>query len=72
MTDREVTRLLTLLQVSDSAFPSGAFAFSNGLETLVSEGRVTCAEAVREVVELDVLQRMVGLRPLVPAPSLRR
>ncbi len=32
--------LLRLLQTGDSAFPSGAFAFSNGLETLVGEGVV--------------------------------
>ncbi|MEL6232987.1 MAG: urease accessory UreF family protein [Pseudomonadota bacterium] len=32
--------LLTMLQTGDSAFPSGAFAFSNGLETLVAEGVV--------------------------------
>ncbi|MEM9147035.1 MAG: urease accessory UreF family protein [Pseudomonadota bacterium] len=32
--------LLRMLQTSDSAFPSGAFAFSNGLETLVAEGVV--------------------------------
>lgn len=31
--------LLRLLQSSDSAFPSGAFAFSSGQETLVREGR---------------------------------
>lgn len=30
--------LLRLLQVSDSSFPSGGFAFSNGLETLANEG----------------------------------
>ncbi|MEM9197488.1 MAG: urease accessory UreF family protein [Pseudomonadota bacterium] len=32
--------LLTMLQTGDSAFPSGAFAFSNGLETLVAEAVV--------------------------------
>ncbi|MEL6997520.1 MAG: urease accessory UreF family protein [Pseudomonadota bacterium] len=32
--------LLRLMQTADSAFPSGAFAFSNGLETLAAEGVV--------------------------------
>ncbi|MEM6677763.1 MAG: urease accessory UreF family protein [Pseudomonadota bacterium] len=32
--------LLRMLQTGDSAFPSGAFAFSNGLETLLAEGVV--------------------------------
>ena len=33
------TALLRLLQISDSSFPSGAFAFSNGLETLHKENK---------------------------------
>lgn len=33
-------RLLQLLQLTDSAFPSGAFAHSFGLETAIVEGRV--------------------------------
>ncbi|MEL6775263.1 MAG: urease accessory protein UreF, partial [Pseudomonadota bacterium] len=32
--------LLRMMQAGDSAFPSGAFAFSNGLETLLVEGVV--------------------------------
>src|SRR3954462_8707564 len=36
----EATRLLRLLQLTDSGFPTGAFAFSHGLEGLVSTGVV--------------------------------
>lgn len=32
--------LLRLLQLSDSAFPTGAYAFSDGLETLTTRGEV--------------------------------
>ncbi|MCD0162340.1 urease accessory protein UreF, partial [Deinococcus sp. 6YEL10] len=32
--------LLRLLQLSDSAFPTGAYAFSDGLETLTTRGAV--------------------------------
>jgi len=32
--------LIGLLQITDSFFPSGAFAYSWGLETYVTEGRV--------------------------------
>lgn len=32
--------LLRTLQLSDSSFPSGGFAFSNGLETLTGEGKL--------------------------------
>ena len=35
--------LLRLLQLSDSAFPSGAYAFSDGLETLTQTGQVRTA-----------------------------
>ncbi|WP_407570145.1 urease accessory protein UreF [Deinococcus altitudinis] len=35
--------LLRLLQLADSAFPAGAYAFSDGLETLVARGRVSTA-----------------------------
>ncbi|WP_425146091.1 urease accessory protein UreF [Deinococcus sp.] len=35
--------LLRLLQLSDSAFPAGTYAFSDGLETLTQRGQVTSA-----------------------------
>ncbi len=40
MTDGGTAGLLTMVQLADSAFPSGGFAFSQGLETLLAEGRV--------------------------------
>ena len=36
----EITRLMRLLEFSDSAFPVGTFSFSNGLETAAFEGIV--------------------------------
>jgi len=39
--------LLTALQHGDSAFPSGGFAFSWGLETLKTDGLVTGADGVQ-------------------------
>lgn len=38
------------LQLADSVFPVGAFSFSNGLETAISEGVVLDAAALREWV----------------------
>ena len=42
----ETQALLRLLQLADSAFPAGASAFSDGLETLVQTGEVTSAETL--------------------------
>jgi len=44
MTD---TRLIALLQLSDSLFPIGSFAHSDGLEHAAAAGRVTNAGALR-------------------------
>ncbi|MGY2894203.1 urease accessory protein UreF [Deinococcus sp. UYEF24] len=40
----ETRALLRLLQLADSAFPAGAYAFSDGLETLVQRGQVSNAD----------------------------
>ena len=42
--------LLRLLQLTDSAFPTGAFAHSFGLETYVAHGRVRTAQTLTEFV----------------------
>lgn len=47
--------LYRLLQISDSAFPRGAFAHSYGLETYVQEGTVTDAASLAEFVESVLL-----------------
>ena len=39
-----------LLQISDSAFPRGAFAHSYGLETYVAEGRIASAGELEEFI----------------------
>ena len=47
MTD-EITRLMRLLEFSDSAFPVGTFSFSNGLETAAFEGLVYDASSLEQ------------------------
>ena len=49
--------LLGLLQLSDSGFPSGAFALSHGLETLVADGAVRSADDVAALVRVSLLDR---------------
>ena len=57
MTD-EITRLMHLLEFSDSAFPVGTFSFSNGLETAAFEGIVHNAETLEQYTR-TVLQQTI-------------
>lgn len=57
----EILSLLRLMQCNDSSFPSGAFAFSNGLETLVNEGRVQSANGIAEIIKTQILPRWLSL-----------
>lgn len=52
MTDgtASITGLLLALQHGDGQFPSGGFAFSGGLETLYSDGRVSSPDSVSDFV----------------------
>lgn len=47
----EPPALIPLLQLSDSAFPTGSFSHSLGLETLVEGGRVSGATQLEAVLE---------------------
>lgn len=46
----DLSALLRTLQHGDSFFPSGAVAFSYGLETLCADGQVTTAEEVERFI----------------------
>jgi urease accessory protein len=54
---REAARLLRVLQHGDSAFPSGGFAFSWGLETLKADGLVIDADRVAGFVRHQLAGR---------------
>ena len=63
-----VGALLALLQYGDSAFPSGASAFSWGLESLLADGLVQDAAQLLAVLRTWVEQRWAGFdRPLIRA-----
>jgi urease accessory protein len=53
----DVVALLTALQFADSAFPSGGFAFSWGLEGLEADGLVDDASGVAEIAEEQLTYR---------------
>lgn len=50
--------LLSLLQISDSFFPTGAFTQSYGLETYVQEGLVSSREALEELLTTYLMENL--------------
>lgn len=56
--DRNSKNLFTLLQIADSAFPTGAFAHSLGLETYIHRREVFNAESAEELLS-SVIRRSV-------------
>lgn len=66
----EITRLMRLLEFSDSAFPVGTFSFSNGLETAAFEGIVYDAPtleqyartALRQTIYSDAIAALIAFR----------
>ena len=69
MTD-EITRLMRLVEFSDSAFPVGAFSFSNGLESAAFEGLVHDAATLeqytrtvlRQTLRCDAIAALMAFR----------
>ena len=54
-------RLLRLLQLTDSGFPTGAFSFSHGLEGLVALGAVASEGDVAEVIAVNLREGFAGV-----------
>jgi urease accessory protein len=53
----DIAELLTALQFADSAFPSGGFAFSSGLEGLAADGLIEDPQDVAEIAEEQLTYR---------------
>lgn len=56
-----------VLQLADSAFPTGGFAHSGGLEASIQSGLVTGANGVRRFVHESILATCRGALPIVGA-----
>jgi urease accessory protein len=71
--NREVGRMggaattLTIWQLADSAFPTGGFAHSGGLEAAWQAGEVSTSDALDRFVRAALWQTGHGLLPLVSA-----
>lgn len=59
-----IARQLALMQLSDSAFPSGSFTLSHGLESLVYSGQIKTADDFQEFLQL-LLYNKIGTSDLV-------
>ena len=49
---------LSLMQISDSFFPTGLYTMSNGLETLFSEKRITGMDELYELIQTNIVQQI--------------
>lgn len=59
----DLAALLSMLQLSDSAFPSGRYTLSHGLESLAQSGFVRIPEGARTLVALLADQVRLGVGP---------
>jgi urease accessory protein len=57
----DARRLLRLLQLTDSGFPTGAFSFSHGLEGLVAFGALASEGDVAEVIAVNLREGFAGV-----------
>jgi urease accessory protein len=48
------TQLLYLLQLCSSSLPVGAYSYSEGLETLVDYGKITCSSSLQHWLESEL------------------
>ena len=49
---------LSLMQISDSFFPTGLYTMSNGLETLFSEKRIASIDELHELIQTNIVQQI--------------
>jgi urease accessory protein len=58
MSIKEIEQELGVMQLSDSFFPTGIFATSNGLEFLFKENKIQCMTDLIEIIETIINQQI--------------
>ena len=48
---------LSVMQLSDSFFPSGLYTMSNGLETVFDEKKITTADGIKEFLHTIIREK---------------
>ncbi|WP_009630798.1 urease accessory protein UreF [Synechocystis sp. PCC 7509] len=66
-----IVQQMALMQLSDSAFPSGSFTLSHGLESLVYSGQIKTADDFQEFLKL-LLYNKIGTSDLVALLNAHR
>ncbi|MGB3299521.1 MAG: urease accessory UreF family protein [Phormidesmis sp.] len=64
MIQPQIAQQLTLMQLSDSFFPTGSFTLSHGLESLVKTGKVQSTQDLQAFLQL-LLRNKIGTTDLV-------
>ena len=62
--------LMTLLQVTDSTFPTGAFGFSGGLERLNGDGWIKAAAGLARILIDELIPRWFQIDRFYQTDSL--
>lgn len=54
----ELEQEITMMQLSDSFFPTGMFATSNGLEFLFKEKKIRSMEDIASIIKINIVQQI--------------
>ena len=58
MNIEDIEQELGVMQLSDSFFPTGMFATSNGLEFLFTEKKIYCMKDIANIIKINIIQQI--------------
>jgi urease accessory protein len=67
----DAAQILSMLQLSDSLFPTGAFTHSNGLETYTDQGMIRDAAALQALIATRLIYGSAHLELIVVRAAMR-